>query len=138
MPQLRESLFRLGNFTLSSGRTSRWKIDCDALTVEEIDMLADIVQVVAGSFMRVEGVPQGGLRLAEALRPRCAAAGRLLYLLVDDVLTTGNSMNRLRSRVVDSGACEEEAIRGIVLFARGPCPPWVKAVFQMPVEVWGL
>ena len=45
-------------------------------------------------------------------------------LIVDDVLTTGASMEHERAR------CSGRTI-GVVLFARGPCPEWIHPVFRM-------
>jgi len=115
------TLFKRGDFQLHSGDLSSWKIDCDALTDEDIETLA---WMIADRFMfgSVEGVPSGGLRLAEALA-RWARTGKLL--IVDDVLTTGASMEEQRAG--------REAI-GVVIFARRACPDWVTPVFS--TESW--
>lgn len=57
--------------------------------------------------------------MAVALKPYATGEG---LLIVDDVLTTGRSMEKQRSK--------REA-KGIVLFARGPCPLWVEAVWML-------
>ena len=54
-------------------------------------------------------------------------------LIVDDVLTTGNSMNKLLHSLPYE---HERGIVGAVVFARGPCPTWIKPLFQMPPELW--
>jgi orotate phosphoribosyltransferase len=115
------NLFQLGDFTLHTGQKSLWKIDCDALTKEDWATLARMIYGIVPSFSFIEGVPSGGLALAEALQLYRSSVGELL--IVDDVLTTGTSMEELRAG--------RDAI-GVVVFARRPCPPWIKALFQMP------
>lgn len=128
------NLFRTGLFELSSGRTSSYKIDCDVLGQGDLLALAELIRsLLTQPFGRVLGIPRGGLRLAEALTPLCAPGSDTL-LLVDDVLTTGASMEKARAGL-DDGRTQ---IQGAVLFARGPCPYWVKAVFQMPAALWDL
>lgn len=77
----------------------------------------------AAVYGKVIGVPRGGLRLAAALLPY----ERLGYplLIVDDVLTTGISMQEMRDRFP-----LEEAI-GVVIFARGQCPDWIRPIFTV-------
>ena len=122
-------LFQLGDFTLSSGARSSWKIDADALTDADIEALAEMIRLMVGPFASVEGVPRGGLRLAEALRKHCSLQGKLL--IVDDVLTTGGSMETHRLNM-DGGT----PVVGAVIFARGQCPPWIQAVCQLPECFW--
>ena len=115
-------LFQLGDFILHSGQKGHFKIDCDALTELDIKTLGYII-AKEFRFSKVVGVPTGGTRLAEACEMWTKQYGPLL--IVDDVLTTGASM-------------EEEKVKhpylhviGVVLFARGPCPSWVHPLFDM-------
>jgi orotate phosphoribosyltransferase len=117
-------LFQRGAFTLSSGEHSSLKIDCDALTVGDIRTLAWLAAEVADPFDSVEGVPHGGDRLAANLEPYIEIICNRL-LIVDDVLTTGASMEKQRAG--------REA-QGVVIFARGPCPDWVTPLFQMEIS----
>lgn len=120
------NLFQLGNFTLASGVASPWKIDCDALTDEDIRTLAEMIRQMVGLFSSVEGVPRGGLRLAEALNPFCDIGYGSRHLIVDDVLTSGGSMERALQD------CLSHAPKvGAVIFARGECPSWIYPLFQM-------
>lgn len=131
------SLFELGNFILSSGAKSCWKIECDALSAPDIGTLAVLIAQMVGPFASVEGVPRGGLRLAEALRPFRTQLG--CHLIVDDVLTTGGSLERHKAAYASAGSDtfpRQDVIIGAVVFARGPCPPWIKAVFQLSPELW--
>lgn len=127
------NIFQLGDFTLNSGAKSSWKLECDALTDADIAALAEMIRLMVGPFSVVSGVPRGGLRLEIALRPFVSLAGPLL--VVDDVLTTGNSMIRHRDSLIVPGLDTQRAI-GAVVFARGQCPSWVKAVLQMPECFW--
>lgn len=53
-------------------------------------------------------------------------------LLVDDVLTTGGSLEALRASylVQPKPGYARDQIQGAVMFARGECPTWIKPVFQ--------
>jgi orotate phosphoribosyltransferase len=114
-----KGLFQAGDFRLASGVRSPWKIDCDALVPADWTTLALMLRDRLPPFGAVEGVPAGGLRLAEALAPY-ATTGPLL--VVDDVWTTGGSWERWRAG--------REAV-GAVVFARGPVPPHITALFYM-------
>lgn len=116
------SLFQSGTFILNSGKHSPWKIDCDALTAEDIATLAEMISHRISNFGSVEGVPRGGLRLAEAMK-KYVTQGPLL--IVDDVLTTGGSMDHHRAGRHALGA---------VIFARGLCPAWITSIFQIVGE----
>ena len=121
-------LFVPGEFRAHSGQQLPWKIDCDSMTNTEIELFADLIlQMVSPSFTAVVGIPRGGLRLAAAVRKRMGPVGGLpaRVLIVDDVLTTGESMENERRKI--AGA----TVVGVVMFARGPCPDWVYPVFSL-------
>jgi len=113
------NLFRLGSFSAHSGQQLAWKIECDALTSEDLGTVAWLLAQRLPKFGDVEGVPLGGERLATQLRP-FRTRGPLL--IVDDVLTTGTSMENFRAG--------RDAI-GAVIFARDVCPVWVLPLFQL-------
>ena len=128
------SLFNLGDFTLHGGSKSKWKIDCDALTDDDINTLAHIIHKLVGPFRTVEGIPTGGLRLAKALEPLAGSVGGLgrnIHLIVDDVLTTGGSMERARQKHMGQGPAGRPGVMGAVIFARGKSPYWIRSVFNL-------
>ena len=84
-------LFQWGNFTSHAGKSLQWKLECDAITTEEWDCLAGmIMQYNTRSFGSVEGIPRGGIPLANALR-KYATEGP--PMIVDDIYTTGKSFD---------------------------------------------
>ncbi len=118
------TLFVNEPFVARSGSVLDWKIDCDALTDSD---LATLAQQVAGwlSFSCVVGVPRGGLRFAAALELYLKLCPHPTVLIVDDVLTTGQSMEKMKARF------PAYFVIGVVIFARGMCPGWVKPIFQL-------
>jgi len=119
----RTHLFNVGIFGLHSGGHSSFKVDCDALTDRDWKHLARVV--ASGlSFRDVIGIPSGGTKFAKALREYCST-GKIL--IVDDVLTTGDSMQHYRERL------GEDTI-GIVVFARGPFQDWIHPIFTLAWE----
>jgi hypothetical protein len=113
------SLLQRKNFVMHSGQSTTFKIECDALSGEDIATLAEII-AQRFAFSAVHGVPRGGLRIAAALEPFRTSGPPLI---VDDVLTTGASMEEVRRS--HPGAI------GVVLFARSVAPAWVHPVFQL-------
>jgi RIO-like serine/threonine protein kinase len=75
-------------------------------------------------FKDVWGIPSGGTKLRNALSFYCQDDNSLPTLIVDDVLTTGQSMEETRHYVHGD-------VIGYVVFARGECPDWIKALFYM-------
>jgi hypothetical protein len=122
--------FQHVNITLGSGRPSTFKIECDALTDGEIAAMCAQLAKVLPPFGDVSGVPTGGLRVEEAMRPY-VTSGPLL--IVDDVWTTGASMSR---HWVSLGS-PRDALTA-VLFARGATPPSVTALWTLNAALWSL
>ena len=114
------NLFVKGAVRLHAGGISMWKIECDALTKEDWEGLALIaMEKYSLAFREVVGIPRGGLQFAKALEPYRSLGG---LLVVDDVLTTGTSMQEYLNKYENSS--------GLVAFARGLLPDNVKAVWQ--------
>lgn len=126
------SLFQQGNFKLHSGAATDWKIECDALDDQDWQTLAMLIvdKYNPVSFGGVTGVPTGGLKLADALQPYTNPYSEN-HLIVDDVYTTGTSMNKLRATIKQPGM----TYIGAVVFARGPIialdKHWIMPLFQM-------
>jgi hypothetical protein len=64
------------------------------------------------------------VRFAKALEKYIDPDGDI-RLIVDDVLTTGTSMEEARKQLGWDDAT------GIVIFARGRCPDWILPIFDM-------
>lgn len=115
------NLFLNSAFTSHAGVRLPFKIECDALTDDDINVIAEIIARHT-VFSSVVSIPRGGDRLAKALQEFVQDSGPVL--IVDDVFTTGKSMEDMRRSIGG------EPI-GVVIFARGDLPDWVKAVFQL-------
>lgn len=133
--QVRQTLFAAEPFKSHSGAMLPWKIEADALTNDDWQGLAIIAieTLLLGSNPMPSiaiGIPHGGLKLAATIEARrCWTSVNILTgetgprLIVDDVLATGKSMREAMTRPDDIG---------LVVFARGPLPPRVTALFMMP------
>jgi hypoxanthine phosphoribosyltransferase len=126
------SLFQSGNFTAHSDTILPFKIECDALSDDEIHLLAELALRLLSTttFSSVIGIPRGGVRFADAVRSNVSITKTAPILLVDDVLTTGQSMEDAANSV------ESRIVFGIVIFARGPCPHWIKPIFSLNKQLW--
>jgi orotate phosphoribosyltransferase len=121
---------------LHSGKVSKFKIDCDAFTDADIKCLAWMINehfsnMTTASFFRVIGIPRGGIRLAKALEKYEQKDGEGV-LIVDDVLTTGRSMNEMREEVEKVYPASE--IFGVVIFSRAPSKEgsfWIRPMFEL-------
>ena len=122
------SLFQLKDFIMHSGKPGWFKIECDYLTDMDWVTLATIIVSRFPYFGSVVGVPTGGLKLESALRPYITKGSQLI---VDDVLTTGKSMEEQREFQKNTYGIESQI--GVVVFARTRPAGWIYPVFQM----WG-
>lgn len=119
------NLFQRGSFRLASGIVSPYKIECDALTADDLDTIALLISERVPKFNWAEGVPTGGLRLAEHINKYATDDHRDPVLIVDDVWTTGSSMTTYRNRFLNAPTI------GAVIFARNKPEPWVTSLFLM-------
>ena len=84
------------DFTMHSGEKTFFKIECDALTEEEINTFALLITSKV-RFSGLVGIPRGGIRITEALKKYTLSyALSTTTLIVDDVFTTGFSMEEER------------------------------------------
>lgn len=118
------SLFKKADFIGHSGKKLQWKIECDALTNEDWMALAFMISQKI-QFNKVVGVPRGGLQLAKELKKYMDPESKTI-LIVDDVLTTGGSMEDAKR-----GWKTQENIVGYVVFARQKPTDWIKSLFTM-------
>ena len=108
-----------------------WKIECDALSDSEWFTIKKMIMEYSPPFKEVVGIPEGGVKLGNLLNEHATGDEKDPICIVDDVLTTGESMEYFLSQY-QRNRRPFMAI-GWVVFARGPCPHWVSALFQMPV-----
>ncbi len=120
------NLLQYQRFKMHSGNFSDFKIECDALAQEDYDTIAKII-IKKFEFSEVHGVPRGGIPFALSLGKHLKSESKNV-LIVDDVFTTGTSMNEARNAIENN---EEKQIIGIVLFARNPTPSWIYPVFYL-------
>jgi len=116
------SLFQRKPYKMNSGGVARYKIACEALAEEDFETLAWLI-AQKGEIRAVHGISNNGRRLAEHLGKYLTKDG--VRLILDDVLTTGGSMEAARHDVGWHDAV------GVVIFARGACPRWVLPIFSM-------
>jgi hypothetical protein len=116
------SLIQRRDYEMQSGGVAAYHIDCSALTGQSLDTLAWLV-ASNGDFCAVEAASPRGQRFAGALERYRSEAG--VRLIVDDVLTSGSSMEAARARLGWHDAV------GVVLFARVPCPALILPLFTM-------
>ena len=129
-------LFNVGDFTLHSGGRTRFKIDCDELPLSSLGAIADaLVRRIATPYCAVlpvrsrDGTIAPAVRFLSGLLDKRIRKGAAHILIVDDVLTTGASMEEARQARAAPRLCI-----GAVVFARGPCPDWVTPLFTMVPE----
>lgn len=125
------NLFQHSAFRSHAGRELTWKIECDALTDDDIECLAHqllrIVRIRGITTPRFIGIPRGGIRLASAMNrlANVAVSSDKSQVIVDDVYTTGMSMQQAMD--------QHGAVFGVVLFTRmlQPMPSNVQALFHL-------
>ena len=128
------NLFIQERFQMHSGGFSDFKLECDALSKEDYDTLAFLI-AKQYKFNKVEGIPSGGLPFAQALKKYEDSSSSKL-LIVDDVLTTGGSMEKVRANHLLVNNYKESDIQGIVVFARGEFNSWITPFFSLNSLFW--
>lgn len=102
---------------------TNFKIDCDALTDGDWKAVAQLILSDCPEFGFVCGVPNGGLKLQYELSKYITKESDTV-LLVDDVYTTGASLQKIRDMIAPT-----VPIKGYVIFARNPTPDWITPIF---------
>jgi len=124
-------LFQEQDFIGHSGDKLHWKIECNAIQDVEWNCIAKmIMEIETRPFCAAIGIPQGGLKLSQHLNQYSTQNDSDPYLICDDVLTTGESMDYF----VDQYFRNRELSRyfGWVVFARSQPKSWITSLFQMP------
>ena len=123
------NLFQSANFKSHSGLDLTWKIETDALTALEWYTLSQMILELSVPFRNVIGIPRGGVKLGQHLNRYSTGIPTDPILIVDDVLTTGGSMEEFKQK--EQNVVNSDYI-GWVVFARNTPPKWCNALFQMP------
>ena len=125
------NLFQSINFKSHSGLDLEWKIDMDALDDPDWFTIAKMIMERTPPFKEAVGIPEGGVKLGDLLNQHATGNESDPICIVDDVLTTGGSMEYFLSQ--NQRNRRPFTAIGWVVIARNQCPSWVKALFQMPV-----
>ena len=125
-----DKLFQSVDFKSHSGLELKWKIECDAISDPEWFTISQMIMEISVPFKEAIGIPRGGTKLGNLLNQYGTGKREDPVLLVDDVLTTGESMKQFKTK--RSWRYPSDYI-GWVVFARTKTPKWVTALFQMPV-----
>jgi hypothetical protein len=123
-------LFQKINFTSHSGLDLTWKIEMDALSHGDWECIAQMIFELSPPFREAIGIPRGGVTLGKLLNLHGTGVRTDPICIVDDVLTTGGSMNEFLQKRQWRNPTE---YIGWVVFARSQPPDWVTALFQMPL-----
>ena len=128
-----ELLFQEQDFVGHSGDPLTWKIECDALFPTEWKCIAKmIMEHEKRPFQSAIGIPRGGVKLGKLLNLHGTGKREDPVCIVDDVLTTGGSMEEFK---IKRQWRNPSKYIGWVVFSRNRPPDWVRVLFQMP-KVW--
>jgi hypothetical protein len=124
-------LFQSIDFKSHSGLDLSWKIEMDALSDPEWFTIKKMIMELTPPFKEAVGIPTGGTKLGDLLNEHGTGKEEDPICIVDDVLTTGESMEYFLTQYQRNR--RPFTVIGWVVFARGQCPGWVTSLFQMPV-----
>ena len=122
-------LFQKIDFKSHAGLDLHWKIEMDALSHSEWECITQMIIELSPLFKEAIGIPRGGNILGKLLNKHGTGKREDPICIVDDVLTTGGSMNEFKRKRQWRNPSE---YIGWVVFARSEPPDWVTALFQMP------
>ena len=125
-------LFQKIDFTSHAGLDLTWKIEMDALSHREWECISHMIRELSPPFREAIGIPRGGNVLGKLLNRHGTGKEEHPICIVDDVLTTGMSMDTYREEM-DIERWQKSCALGWVVFARVRPPKWIKELFQMPV-----
>ncbi len=109
-------------------------IDCRTLSEADWSCIARQVTKRHVPFGRVVSASEGGENLVQALEPHQDPTSGYV-LVVDDVLTTGSSMEEARRKLVAGGTHINDVL-GFVFCARASCPSWVTPWLMLNRRFW--
>ena len=93
------SIFQKVDFKSHAGLDLSWKIECDGVSKKEWQCLSEMVMdYEKRPFQAAIGIPRGGVILGSYLNQYSTQNPDDPYLLIDDVLTTGGSMEDFREK----------------------------------------
>ena len=122
-------LFQRVDFTSHAGLDLSWKIEMDALSENEWKCIAHMIMELSQPFQAAIGIPRGGLKLSGYLHEYSTQNPADPYLIVDDVMTTGGSIEEYKKEHFS-----DKYVIGCVFFARSHVPIWCDALFRMPYK----
>ena len=91
-------LFQKIDFTSHSGLDLSWKIEMDALSRDEWECIAHMISEQSVPFREAIGIPRGGTILGTLMNQHGTGKREDPICIVDDVLTTGGSMNEFKRK----------------------------------------
>lgn len=134
------SIFKSQTITKSDGTKLDWVIDCDDFTDTELGIFAKLIISKYPDFFLVTHpnshygscVPRLAKAIAD-IKIGTPLDQAKYILIVDDVLTSGKSMEDLAIGYREKRTWDPrfQNIVGAVIFARGPCPAWITPLFSM-------
>jgi hypothetical protein len=89
-----------------------------------------MIMEISPPFKEAVGIPRGGTKLGSLLNQYGTGKREDPICIVDDVLTTGGSMEEFKIKRQWRNPTD---YIGWVVFARIKTPKWITALFQMPV-----
>ena len=103
----------------------------DALSHKEWECIALMIMELTPPFKEAIGIPRGGNILGKLMNHHGTGKREDPICIVDDVLTTGGSMNEFKTKRQWRNPSK---YIGWVVFSRSQTPHWVNALFQMPYK----
>ena len=91
-------LFQKVDFKSHAGLDLHWKIEMDALSHKEWECIAQMIMELTPTFKEAIGIPRGGTILGKLLNQHGTGKREHPICIVDDVLTTGGSMNEFKAK----------------------------------------